>query len=131
MISHTPNACNASRLRTSKNHRVLFRNRDGLPLGADVARGVLRLELADKVDNDVVLLDPEVVEVFADGQREALLALAGGLASDHGRGVHADALGLREDGLVEGPREGAWGVEVVLSAVGVEGLSVEGGPLNL
>lgn len=85
--------------------------------------------LVDKVDNHVVLLHPHSVKMFAHGQSKLVLALATSLlTSNHGWGMEADSVWLREDPLAVGVREGARGVEAMLATVSVEDVSLKGGP---
>ena len=85
-----------------------------------------------QVDNDVVLLDPDTIEVFPYRERELFLRLPLlPIPADHRRRLEADATGPRKDEVVVGLGKGGGGVEFVFAAVRVEEPAVDGVPLDL
>jgi hypothetical protein len=80
------NADNAVQCNNSKSlpHLILFYRIDILPFRQVGSGCFVILEFADEVDNDVVLLNSQVVEVFADRHCEPFLVLPGLLAPEHG-----------------------------------------------
>jgi len=88
--------------------------------------------LVQKIDNYVVLLNPEAVEVLPYGICELVLALSSQLLAPRNcRGVEPDAPRLGENPLVDVILEGGRGVETVRSAVFVKDVARKCRPLEL
>lgn len=88
--------------------------------------------LVQKIDNNVILLNPEAVEVLPYCIRELVLALSSQfLAPCDGRRVEPDAPRLGENPLVDVVLEGGRCVETVGSAVFVKDVARKGRPLEL
>ena len=88
--------------------------------------------LVQKIDNYVVLLNPETVEVLPYCICELVLALSSHfLAPRDGRGVEPDAPRLGENPLVDVILEGGRCVETIRSAVFVKDVARKCRPLEL
>lgn len=84
----------------------------------------------EELDNDVVFLHAQAVEVLPHDIGQLVFVLPPDfLALCDGRGVEADAPRLGQYPFVVVADEGGWCLETVCSAVGVEDLSLESGPL--
>ena len=85
-----------------------------------------------QVDNDVVLVNTNAIEVFPHSLRELLLRLPLlTLSTRHSGRLETDASSPLENEVVVGLGEGRGSVEVIFAAVGMEGLAVDGVPLDL
>jgi len=88
--------------------------------------------LVEEIDDDVVLLHPQAVEVLSHHIRQLVFVLPPEVfASCNCRRVEANATGLGEDPAVVVADEGGRRLQAVCSAVRVENVSFEGGPLKL
>ncbi len=89
-------------------------------------------DLVEEVNNDVVFLYTETVEMLPHSVRKLVFGLSAKFFASRNRwGVNADAPSSGEDPLMDVAGEGGRGVEAVGSAVSVEDVAVESGPLKL
>lgn len=98
-----------------------------LPFGYPLAS-----HFVEEVDDDVVLLDTQAIEVLSYHVGQLVFGLSAELlASCDCRRVEADAPWLGEDPIVVVANEGGRRLEAVGSAICVEDVPFEGGPLKL
>ena len=89
-------------------------------------------DLVEKVDNDIVFLYAQAVKMLPHRIRQGILALSAEFSASRDRGrVDPDAPRLRKDPLMDGISEGCRSVQAVGSAVSMENVPLESGPLKL
>lgn len=92
----------------------------------------LRPDLVQKVHNHIILLDSQPIKVLAHDVGQRVLLLSAHVAPPrNGRRVQPDTPGLREHPLVVVADERRRGAQAVRPPVGVQHVTVEGGPLEL